>query len=640
MKNKSIINEWYYPDNFETMPDVITLYHGTDYWGLEEIIESGFIDARKGRCTGETKGMNWFFTEYKTNFSRGFVFSIDIHKDEINKTNNGFRFMNGSEVANYETINIQNCNFKICEAFDLTYEDLLRIWNIQLKKTNNNIEDAFYNFVNYFQKYYDECDVFVDDAVIIQLMKQFGVINELKNIGLTEHRIIESPDTAISPNGGYIFYNERQAIPFIITNDFSNCYLGDSAWTHDDIVTYDGDNDIEISVMDDLELNRTNAWLGRLWMKDKVISIWRIPTAIELEQIIEQLSYYIYEDLYEWYIDINDDEPTLISDYIESEQNNNDMQHFDTNILHLKNGIEKTQDPQMQAYLKSRSENQTNKLGMPNNKREVSPAEYNYYKRYNMGEGKLNEVDSSDINLSSFDPKDELHPKLWINDKLNSRVRLRLLDIADDFIDTLSVDWVKPKDIVFTGSLANYNWSRYSDIDLHIILDYSKVYKKKVLVDEYLSKKKDMWSTEHPKLKIYGYPVEIYVEDSDGDNTSSGVYSLNKNKWLKEPIDFQDVKLNEKYVKKSAAKIMTDIDNIIKKISKSKTDSEIEKYNTKLKNIFNKIKNIRKEGLKKGGEMSSGNIIFKILRRTKYIDKIWDTINTSYDKINSINENK
>ena len=38
--------------------------------------------------------------------------------------------------------------------------------------------------------------------------------------------------------------------------------------------------------------------------------------------------------------------------------------------------------------------------------------------------------------------------------------------------------------------------------------------------------------------------------------------------------------------------------------------------------------------------MSSGNIIFKILRRTKYIDKIWELINTSYDKINSIKENK
>ncbi|MDE5889318.1 MAG: hypothetical protein K2H20_04795, partial [Bacilli bacterium] len=107
MKNKSIINEWYYPDNFETMPDVITLYHGTDYWGLEEILENGVINASIGRQTGETKGMNWFSTKFSTNYSRGFVFSIDIHKEEINKTSNGFKFMNNSEIANYEPINIQ-----------------------------------------------------------------------------------------------------------------------------------------------------------------------------------------------------------------------------------------------------------------------------------------------------------------------------------------------------------------------------------------------------------------------------------------------------------------------------------------------------------------------------------------------------
>ena len=26
----------------------------------------------------------------------------------------------------------------------------------------------------------------------------------------------------------------------------------------------------------------------------------------------------------------------------------------------------------------------------------------------------------------------------------------------------------------FTGSLANYNWSKFSDIDLHLILDYDQ----------------------------------------------------------------------------------------------------------------------------------------------------------------------
>ena len=73
----------------------------------------------------------------------------------------------------------------------------------------------------------------------------------------------------------------------------------------------------------------------------------------------------------------------------------------------------------------------------------------------------------SEVDLSSFNIKKELNPKFWKDDKLDSRIRIKLLDIADDFIDFLGVDWVKPEDITITGSLANYNWNKkYSDIDL------------------------------------------------------------------------------------------------------------------------------------------------------------------------------
>ena len=74
------------------------------------------------------------------------------------------------------------------------------------------------------------------------------------------------------------------------------------------------------------------------------------------------------------------------------------------------------------------------------------------------------------LDLSSFKPQKELNPKIWVKGLLNSRVRLRLLDIADDFINTLPISHSLVDDIILTGSLANYNWSRYSDFDLHILL--------------------------------------------------------------------------------------------------------------------------------------------------------------------------
>lgn len=254
----------------------------------------------------------------------------------------------------------------------------------------------------------------------------------------------------------------------------------------------------------------------------------------------------------------------------------------------------------------------------------------------------INEVSSKDISLSSFKIKNKLHPKFWPNDKLNSRVRLRLMDIADDFIDELSVNWVKPKDIILTGSIANYNWSSYSDVDIHILIDFKKVYPKNSdFVDDYFKAKKENWLRNHEDLKIFGFPIEISVEDSNEDNPSSGRYSLYKNKWIVEPNDFQDAIISQSFVKKQAAKYMSQIDKIEKELETETDLHKCEKCGDKVYKIFDKLKNMRNEGLEsEKKEMSSGNIIYKIMRRGGYIDKIWEIYNTSYDKVNSLNDKR
>lgn len=259
---------------------------------------------------------------------------------------------------------------------------------------------------------------------------------------------------------------------------------------------------------------------------------------------------------------------------------------------------------------------------------------------------RINEVTASQLSLQSFDVQNSLHPKMWIKDKnndyvLNSKVRLRLLDIADDFIEELSVHWIKPTDIIFTGSLANYNWSNYSDIDIHILYDFKKIYKNCEFVDDYFKAKKEIWLKNHNQLKVYGYPIEISVEDSGKKNLSSGRYSLEQNKWLTEPTDFQDASLNKKYIKDYSAKIMTEIDKLEKDIKSESDRHKIEVMANKVEKIFTKLKNLRNEGLEsKKKEMSSGNVIYKLVRRMKYIDKIWNIVNYAYDKVNTITEKK
>lgn len=247
-----------------------------------------------------------------------------------------------------------------------------------------------------------------------------------------------------------------------------------------------------------------------------------------------------------------------------------------------------------------------------------------------------------DIDISSFKVQNKLNPNLWKNDKLDSRIRLKLLDIADDFTDFLNVDWVKPEDITMTGSLANYNWSEdYSDIDLHIIYDFKKVDKRIEFVSEYFQSKKDLWNQKHENIKIFGFPVEVYVQDKNEPHTSSGVYSLEKNKWVikpeKQSVDKKELKQAEKKAETWANKI----DALLTRYHPDKTESEKEKILNDLDDVFSDIKNSRRGGFKKGGnEMNKDNLTFKMLRRGGYLDKISNKKTEVYDDLMSINESE
>jgi hypothetical protein len=98
--------------------------------------------------------------------------------------------------------------------------------------------------------------------------------------------------------------------------------------------------------------------------------------------------------------------------------------------------------------------------------------------------------------LSSFHLQDELNPKIWeSSDKMSPKVRERLLDIAYEFIEFLGVD-VIVSDVVMTGSLSNFNWSQYSDVDLHIIADFEQFSEKELpLYEELFRLKKTVEST-------------------------------------------------------------------------------------------------------------------------------------------------
>jgi len=236
-------------------------------------------------------------------------------------------------------------------------------------------------------------------------------------------------------------------------------------------------------------------------------------------------------------------------------------------------------------------------------------------------------VNPEDIDLSSFKVKDQLNPKIFDeNQKIHPKIKTRLIMIADDFFDTLELPWVDVTDITLTGSLANYNWSKFSDVDLHILIDYNEVDDNESLVSEYLAAKKNIWNEKHD-IKIKGYDVELYVQDMNEDHVSTGVYSIMWDDWLVKP-ERGTPKIDYKKVKQKASSIIDSYDSLIQSYYQGDYDKVIRRINT----TRQKIKKMRQAGLDREGEYSYENITFKVLRRVGLLDKLSDLETMAYDK--------
>lgn len=229
--------------------------------------------------------------------------------------------------------------------------------------------------------------------------------------------------------------------------------------------------------------------------------------------------------------------------------------------------------------------------------------------------------------LTSFRLKDQLNPKIWENFKLDPDVREDLIKIAEDYFESLELEGAELKDIMFTGSLANFNWSKYSDFDLHLIFDFSQINEDRELVKKYLDSNRAMWNLQHD-IKIKGYDVEIYSQDVDEEHTSSGEYSLMKGEWIKKPTK-QDFEPDEKLIRKKSESIMDSVKDMERDF---KEGIEYDELNERLKKVWKKIKDGRKAGLEREGEFSIENLVFKLLRRNGYIERILKLKGDAYDK--------
>ena len=232
----------------------------------------------------------------------------------------------------------------------------------------------------------------------------------------------------------------------------------------------------------------------------------------------------------------------------------------------------------------------------------------------------------------NFDTNQSLSIDFWNskNNKLDPEISLTLLDIAYDFMKESGQSDIELKDIIFTGSLANYNYSKYSDIDLHIVVEFKDVDENLDLVKEYFDFKKNLWNLKHD-IVISGYDVEIYVQDASEPHVSSGVYSIMHNKWIEEPV-YTEPNIDYGTIKKKAGSLSREVDRISDLFSDGKFRDAIK--NARL--LRKKLSKFRKAGLEREGEYSVENLAFKSLRRSGDLEKLSNLKSDAYDKMMSI----
>jgi pyrimidine deaminase RibD-like protein/predicted nucleotidyltransferase len=219
----------------------------------------------------------------------------------------------------------------------------------------------------------------------------------------------------------------------------------------------------------------------------------------------------------------------------------------------------------------------------------------------------------------------ELNPVAWENRDLKPQVQKQLLKTALFFTRNLDIPNFKVLDVVLTGSMANYNYTRFSDFDVHVITNYSDLACDD-LAEKFYSAKKKIWNSEHD-ITIHGHEVEMYVEDAASPAVSNAVYSLLKGTWIKEPTQ-QDPVIDDAAVTAKTRDLIKQIDVVLQSADEPED----------IIRIVHKLKQMRQSGLDQHGEFGVENLSFKILRNLGYIEKLHQSYLARQDQELSIQE--
>lgn len=224
--------------------------------------------------------------------------------------------------------------------------------------------------------------------------------------------------------------------------------------------------------------------------------------------------------------------------------------------------------------------------------------------------------------IKSVRPKPGLSDAVWMDGKLRPDFANALGRIAKKFLDELELE-LDVEDVILTGSYAGRTWGPGSDLDLHIIADFSS-FDDPEAAQRACKLAKFKWEEEHD-IELKGIPVEVYVEASDEDPPEvTGRWSLTKNDWVLEPPEGGPSFDESKVIRK-----VSDFREVIRRAEGSRREAPI-------MSAMKRIAKMRKAGLERDGELSSENLAYRVLRRTGELQAAWDMVHDIVDKNLSI----
>lgn len=224
-----------------------------------------------------------------------------------------------------------------------------------------------------------------------------------------------------------------------------------------------------------------------------------------------------------------------------------------------------------------------------------------------------------DFNLG-FEPHEQLNPKLWKGDQLRPDIESALIKIAKDFKKFIDVPF-DVVDVRITGGQVSYFYTEHSDLDLHLVADFSSVDCDREAA-ELFDAKRLLYKAKYD-ITANGIPVELYVEDLDHPAVSAS-YSIMKREWIKHP-DMNVGPFDIEQIEKMSEVWST----IIRHSLESKDVKTAQK-------TMNLLRKFRQLGLKTGGEYSTANLVYKTLRNSDLIKKLQNFIDQEHDRNLSI----